>query len=136
MKARLSLILAIFLLALPAMAQITVSAPVTSHPKRYTVRFTVNHAVNTITDPIPACASMRIIFDQGTAGAVTAYAVTPADDTVAEVEGNGVSLGAFIADGASAALTPTRPEVRFVVDTQETSGNSNALIFCSDGDIS
>lgn len=118
------------MLAGTASAQITVGAPTPEEPNKRSIRFTEYHAINTITDEIDSCYRMWFVWDRGTAGAVSAYAVEPADDEFAEVEA-GALIRAFTADETYGPITPTDSKVRFVVDTQETGSESTMTVHCS-----
>ena len=116
--------------ALPGLAQISVSPGTREEPESFGVRFTTNHAVNTISEPIDACYQMWFVWDQGTAGVVSAYSVERTDDTFSEVEA-GTLIRAFSTDGTFGPFTPSDSQVRFVVDTAETSGTSEMKVYCS-----
>lgn len=118
------------MVASAASAQITIGAPSSENPNKRSIRFTEYHAINTITEEIDSCYRMWFVWDRGTAGAVSAYAVEPADDTFAEVEA-GTLIRAFTTDETYGPITPGDSQVRFVVDTEETAGNSTMTVHCS-----
>jgi hypothetical protein len=127
---RIFLALLVVLWGSAAGAQITVKPTTKDSAMQYRVAFTTNHAINTITDAIPACFNVQVYFEQGTASVVSLYAVDDTDDTVSEVEASTL-VNQFTGTSKVTAFSPTKSYLRFVVDTAETSGESFAVVHCS-----
>ncbi len=123
--ARLAM-LAVLLVAAPGYAAefagVTKSGP-TGLRTTYTIG--ANRAINDFTTAIPACPSMRITFARSTAAVVSVYAVSPTDDTVAEIE------AATLVDqlNVDEAITVTQSALfyRAVIDTAESSATPSFL---------
>ena len=112
---RLFLMLMAVFWAGTSFAQITVPGGNDQTPNVRQIKFTTNHAVDTISGSMAACQQMWFAWDQATAGVVSAYAVEASDDTVSEVEA-GALIAQFTTDGTYGPYTPTDTQVRFVVD--------------------
>ena len=128
----LTLAILAMMIALPAWgANISVFRDKTNPTETTRISFTTNHAIDTISDAIPSCPGMEVVFDQGAAADVSLYAVGSGDNTVAEVEA-GTLLKAFTASTTTpVSIKPGTQFVRFVVDTAETGSNSVAEVRCS-----
>lgn len=95
-----------------------------------TVSFGTNRAANYFSPAIQTCPTMVVTFFEATAVAVSLYATDPDDDTLVEIEAATLIVQFSASTSNQLVIRPNTQELRFVVDTEESSGVSVANVSC------
>lgn len=124
---RISLLIS---LALIFSAPQTFAAVAGDEAEVVTLSFSTSEAINTFSDPIPACSDMYVTFSKYNTSTLSLYPVAPTDTTAVLIEAN-TRIRQFTVSETYGPFTPSKNFVRFVVDKEEENpGVSQVTVKC------